>query len=142
MILEGHRSYFYSYYFRSILPSKEPILKTITLIFPEDTQEASESSLKNAKPKKEHRSFPATTYKLNVFCCDVMVDSVSGTIVHRPFKLRGSVLGSGGVIPDKVGSFHQEVEEEARELQSNGDAEEDHGVLLLIRQKKLGEDAT
>lgn len=71
-----------------------------------------------------------------------MVDSVSDAIVHRPFELGGLVLGSRGVIPDKVGLFDQEVEEEASQLQSNGDAEEDHGVPLLIRQKKLSEDAT
>lgn len=97
---------------------------------------------KNVKPKKEHKAFLATTYKPDVFCSDVMVDSVSGAIVHRLFQLGGPVLGSGGVIPDKVGALHQEVEEEASELQANGDAEEDHGVLLLIRQEKLGEDAT
>lgn len=71
-----------------------------------------------------------------------MVDSVSDAVVRRPFKHGGLVLGSGGVIPDKVGLFDQEVEEEASELQPNGDAEEDHGVPLLVRQKKLGEDTT
>lgn len=82
------------------------------------------------------------TYKSDVFCGDVVVNPVPGAVVHHgPFELGAPIPGSGRVILDKLRLFHQEVEDEAGQLEADGDEEEDYGVLLLIRQEELGEDA-
>lgn len=46
-----------------------------------------------------------------------------------------------GVVADEPRASDDEVQHKAQHLHADGDQEEDQGVLLLIRDQQLGEDA-
>lgn len=50
-------------------------------------------------------------------------------------------LGVAGVVADEPRASDDEVQHKAQHLHADGDQEEDQGVLLLIRDQQLGEDA-
>lgn len=82
------------------------------------------------------------TYKSYFLCGDVVMDAVSGPVVARVVtSARTFGLAEAGVVADKSGAAHQEVEQEAEHLHADGDQEEDERVPPLVRDQQLGEDA-
>lgn len=53
-----------------------------------------------------------------------------------------ALAGEAGVIADEVCASHQQVQDKAHKLHADGDEEKDDGVLPLVLDQQLGEDAT
>lgn len=71
-----------------------------------------------------------------------MVDPVSSPVVSWIMTFGWTAdLIVAGVIADKSRSTNNQVEQKTQHLHTDGDQEEDKGVLLVIRDQQLSEDA-
>lgn len=71
-----------------------------------------------------------------------MVNPVPGGVFSRvvTFDLTFA-LSVASVVADKSRAADHQVEQEAKHLHADGDEEEDEGVLVLVGDQQLGEDA-
>lgn len=75
------------------------------------------------------------TYEVDVPGGDIVVHTVAGPVS------RAAVAGPHGVVEHEAAAPHEQVQQEAQQLEAGGDEEEDECAGVLVRQQQLGEDA-
>lgn len=81
------------------------------------------------------------TYKSYFFCNDIMVDLVLGSVVGVVFGMGQALSCQTCVVLDKACPSHQHVQNKTNQHHTDGNDEEDDGVLPLVFDQEFGEDS-